>query len=103
MTDLFNPATLIYGPIILYLIFFWLKGYTNFLGAKKENYKINKTSISVITFGVACFLIARLAWSIGMNSSSAFIQIISSIVVGSAGIGAIGFIWITISGAGWNE
>ena len=28
---------------------------------------------------------------------------LSSIIVGSAGIGLISFIWMTISGQGWNE
>jgi len=103
MIDILDPATLIFGPIFLYLIFFWLKGYTDFLGEKRANYKLNKTSISVIMFGVACFFVVRLAWNIGMESSSRFVQILSSIIVGSAGIGLIGFIWITISGQGWNE
>ena len=36
-------------------------------------------------FGVACFFVVRLAWNIGMESSSGFVQILSSIIVGSAG------------------
>ena len=54
-------------------------------------------------FGIACFFVVRLAWNIGMESSSGFVQILSSIIVGSAGIGLISFIWMTISGQGWNE
>ena len=97
----FNPATIIFGPIIAYLLIFWLKEYFGIF--KWENYKLNTNTAPTLLFGVGSFVIGKLAWELGLAVDNAFIQLLCSVVVGVCGIGVLGIVLSTISGQGWNS